>query len=242
MPPEPASVQNPALPSQNSPQPLAWKSPARLRNGVGGSTRGTLRADSRGFEFVPLKRAGKHWSFAEIKDLDVQKYRIVLVAYDNRGWHLPGTQRFDLEVKNEITPSVAASLTKEMHRPVRNRVADPDAAAVTVIAVRRSGHFGGSNGVLRIRQQGIDYVTSQSGNSRSWRWLDLQTLSNPDPYHLFVFGYRDSYAFDLKETLSREMFNHLSDEIWAHNEGEMRGKPVSLLPGRPTNGVRREDE
>jgi hypothetical protein len=227
---------------QNSSPSLAWESPARLRHGIIGGTPGTLRADSRGIEFVPLKAASTRWTFMEIKALELQKRRVVLIGYDNRKWHLPGTQRFDLELQNEITPAVAASLTAEMARPVRNMLPDPDAPANTVIAVRRSGHFGGSNGFLRIRRQGIDYVTAQPGQSRSWRWMDLQTLSNPDPYHLFVFGYRDTYAFDLKETLSRELFNHVSDEIWIHNESELRGSTVNHLPGTPTKLGRREDD
>jgi hypothetical protein len=206
------------------------------------STPGTLRFDPRGIEFVPSKGPTKRWTLAEMKSLDVQAHHLVLVGYDNRGWHLAGTQQFEWELTNAITPVSAASLIEAMARPARNRLPDPDASAVTVIAVRRSGHFGGSNGVLRIRQHGMDYVTAEPGNSRSWRWLDLQTLSHPDPYHLFVFGYRDSYAFDLKETLSRELFNHLSDEIWAHNENEMRGRPVTYLPGTPTTVGRREDD
>jgi hypothetical protein len=228
--------------SRNSPQPSAWESPARLRHGMIGGTPGTLRAASRGVEFVPLKGASKRWTFAQIKDLDLQRRRLVLIGYDNRGSHLPGTQRFDLELKKDLTPAVAASLTEEMGRPVRNRVPDRDAPAITVIGVRRNDHFGGSNGLLRIRQQGIDYVTEQPGQSRSWRWADLQALSNPDPYHLFVFGYRHNYAFDLKETLSREVFNHLSDEIWTHNDSEMRSSPGTLPPCTPTNGGPRKDE
>jgi hypothetical protein len=212
-----------------------------VRHGLIGGTRGTLRADSRGVEFVPWKGTSRRWNFNQIKDLDLQKHRVVLMGYDNREWRLPGTQRFDLELTNEITPAVAASLTERMGRPVRNRVPDPDAPATAVIAVRRSEHFGGSNGLLRIRQLGIDYVTAEPGQSRSWRWVDLQTLSNPDPYDLLVFGYRDSYAFDLKETLSREVFNHVSDEIWPHNENEINGSRVTLPPHPPTNGGRKDE-
>jgi hypothetical protein len=239
--PQEPSRQSADAQPQNSPQPFPWESLARLRHGLIGGTSGTLRADSRGVEFVPLKGARKLWTFTDIKDLDLQKRRVVLIGYANRRRHLPGTQRFDLELKKDLTPAVAASLTAEMARPVRNRVPAPDVPSITVIAVRRSDHFAGSNGFLRIRDQGIDYMTAQPGQSRSWRWLDLQTLSNPDPYHLFVFGYVDSYAFDLKQTLSRELFNRLSDEIWSHNESEMKGSPVPLPPSTPTNGGRKDE-
>jgi hypothetical protein len=234
--------QNADVPSRNFPQQAVWESPARLRHGLIGGAAGTLRADSQGIEFMPRKGASMRWTFDQIKDLDLQKHRVVLLGYDNRKWDLPGTRRYDLEFENEITPAVVSSLTEKMGRPVRNRVPDPDAPAITVIAVRRSEHFGGSNGLLRIRQQGIDYITAQPGQSRSWRWRDLQTLSNPDPYHLLVFGYQDSYAFDLKETFSQDLFDHLSDEIWTHNENDIRGGPTSLPLATPTKAERREDE
>jgi hypothetical protein len=201
-----------------------------------------LRIDSQGIEFVPSKGTNRRWTLIEIKDLDLQRHRVVLTGYENRRWGRPGTQRFDWELQKEIPPAIASSLTEGLRRPVRNRVPDPDGPAIVVIAVRRSELFDGSNGFLRIRQQGIDYVTAEAGQCRSWRWIDLKTLSNPDPYYLLVFGYRDTYSFELKETLSRELFNHLSDEIWTHNESETRGSGMTLPSGAPTNGVRRDDE
>ncbi|MBW4040333.1 MAG: hypothetical protein HIU91_16035, partial [Acidobacteria bacterium] len=199
----------------------AWESPAQLYHASIGKTLGTLRIGAQGIEFVPTKGTSVHWTFAQIKQLDIDTHRLVLIGYDNRKWPLPDTRRVELRFKNDIPATVAGSLTAKIARPVRNGIPDPDARADTVIAVRRSKHYGGSNGFLRIRQQGIDYVTTQPGQSRSWRWQDIQTVSNPDPYHLFVFGYRDSYAFDLKDSLTRQVFNHISDEIWTYNDGEM---------------------
>jgi hypothetical protein len=234
--------QNADAPSRNVTQAATWDSPARLRHGMTGGTSGTLRADSRGIEFVPRKGASMRWTFTEIKDLDVERHRIVLVGYDNRGWHLPGTRRFDLKIQQEIAPAAAALITEKMGRPVQNRIPDPHIPAIEEIAVRRSKAFGSSNGLLRIRGQGLDYITAQPGQSRSWRWMDIQTLANPDPYHLFVFGYLDSYVFDLKQALSRDVFNHLSDEIWTHNEGGMRNAPVTVPSGHAEASGWRKDE
>jgi hypothetical protein len=234
--------QGAAAQSQTPPHPPTWESPARLRHGLIGGTSGTLRADSEGVEFVPLKGASLRWTFAEIKDLDLERHRIVLIGYDNRRWNLPGTRRFELEIRGELPPTVAASLAEEIGKPARNRMPDPQAPAIAVIGARRSKGFRGNNGLLRIRQLGIDYVTAQPGQSRSWSWRDLQTLSRPDPYHLLVFGYRDSYAFDLKGTLSREVFNQLSDEIWSHNESDVRGSLGTYLPVHQKAKRWRKDE
>lgn len=240
-PPEPGQ-QSTGARSGNVAQDAGWQSPAQLRHGLIGGTSGTLSADSQGLVFAPRKGASTRWTFTEIKELDLERHRIVLVGYDNRGWHLPGTRRFDLKIEQEITPEAATEITEKMGRPVQNGIPAPHAPAIEEIAVRRSKAFAGSNGLLRIRKQGLDYITAQPGQSRSWRWMDIQTLANPDPYHLFVFGYLDSYVFDLKQTLSRDVFNHLSDEIWTHNEGGMKNAPVTLPSGHAEASGWRKDE
>ncbi len=78
----------------------------------------------------------------------------------------------------------------------------------------RSGHS--------FRDEGIDYLTSQPDDSRSWRWDDIRTLSNPDAYHLILFGYRDTYSFDLKQPLTQELFDRLSDQVYTHNVNDSR--------------------
>jgi hypothetical protein len=125
-------------------------------------------------------------------------------------------------------------------RPVQNADPDASAPALATIPVRHRTLAGGTNGVLRFRSGGIDYVTNSKDDSRSWRWADLQTLSDPDPYHLFLFGYRDTYTFDLKAPLSRALFNRATDEIYKHSA---EGMPVYASgtanePGEQQMGAR----
>ncbi len=227
---------------QNSPQETAWRSPARLRHGILSATSGTFIADPTGLKFVPTTGTSRRWTYTNIKSLDMRRHRIILTGYENRKWHMPKLREFKFALEQEMTPGVAASLAAKVNKPMQNRVPDPNAPATTVIAVRRSDHFGGSNGLLRIRSEGIDYVTAQPHQSRSWRWADLQSLSHPDPYHLLVFGYRDSYGFELKEPLSRDVFNHLSDEIWEHNESDITGGSATVPASAPALGGRSPDE
>ena len=118
---------------------------------------------------------------------------------------------------------------------MQNADPDPDAPAIATIPVRHRSLASGTNGVLRIRQEEIDYVTSSNDDSRSWRWADLQTLSNPAPYRLFVFGYRDTYTFDLKAPLSGKLLDWASDEIFAHSESANR--PAVTMPRETETGA-----
>jgi hypothetical protein len=74
---------------------------------------------------------------------------------------------------------------------------------------------GGSNGTLRLKEDGIDYVTESARDSRSWRWVDIQTIATPDPYELRVTGYREIVDFDLKQPLSRAVFEQIWDLLYA---------------------------
>ena len=77
--------------------------------------------------------------------------------------------------------------------------------------------FGGSNGTLRLREDGIDYVAADGRDGRSWRWSDIQTLANPNPWEFRVMAYREIVEFDLKQPLSREMFDWLWNSLYAQD-------------------------
>ena len=130
---------------------------------------------------------------------------------------MPGIERYSFRLAETVPPEVASELAQEVQRPSKNSVPNPASEGIFIAAHHRT-LTGGTNGILRFRNDGIDYVTSIAGDSRSWRWADLQTLSDPDPYHLFVFGYRDTYTFDLKAPLSRKLLDWATDQIFTHNE------------------------
>ncbi len=66
-------------------------------------------------------------------------------------------------------------------------------------------------------------MTKSAQDSRSWRWADIQTMTNQDPYHLILFGYRETYSFDLKEPLPPGLYDRVTDEVYGHNVRDLRG-------------------
>ncbi len=219
---------------------MPWQSPAKLHRIVG-SEKGDVRISDDGVEFQPRKGHSLKWRLLDIQTFTLLPRSLDIKTYQNRKKHLPGMQRYRLKLDLAVPPAVASELAREVGRPSQNEVPDPAAPCIVTIPAHHRTLTGGTNGVLRFRDGGIDYVTSIASDSRSWRWADLQTVSEADPYHLFVFGYRDSYTFDLKAMLSRALFNHVSDEIWAHSESEMRDGSVALQ-SRHANEQQTEDK
>jgi hypothetical protein len=111
---------------------------------------------------------------------------------------------------------VAAELAQRVGKPAINGNPDSQAPSFATIPARHRTLTGGTNGILRFRDDGIDYVTGRQGG-RSWRWADIRTLANPDPYHFRVGGYRETFDFELKEPMSRELFDRLWDYVYARD-------------------------
>src|SRR5208337_211995 len=181
---------SPPQPTVSEAASLSWQVIARLRHGPG-SISGTLKLDGEGVEFQSPKGFSRRWPFVEIQTLDLWPRRIVLIGYEKCGRFRPGVRRYRFDPGSEMPPSVAAELVRRVGRPVRNGNPQPEASSIATLSAHHRTGLGGtkSNGILRFGEWGIDYVTSVGKDSRSWRWGDIQTLSNPDAYHLTVFGY-----------------------------------------------------
>lgn len=207
---------------------LPWQTPARWRHGLLRKTSGTLIINDSGVVFQPRNGSPLHWSFEEIQTFDLAPRRLVVTGYQNRHWHFHGERSFRFDLRSAVPPGVAAVLACRVGKPSENGVANSSVESFSTIAARHRTLFGGTNGVLRFRKTGMDYVTESGRGARSWRWADIETLTLPDPYHLIVGGYRESFTFELKRPMSHALFDRVWDLAYARN---LTG--LQLHGGRP---------
>jgi hypothetical protein len=220
---------------------MAWESPARLHRAIK-TEKGNLKINGEEIEFLSIKGRSFKWPFVEVQTFFLAPHRLAIETYQNRKHHLPGMQRFRFDLDQTVPPDVAAALSRRVGRPSQNSVPDPTVQSIAIPAHHRT-LTGGTNGSLRFTASGIDYVTDVHDDSRSWRWADLQTLSDPDVYHLLVFGYRDTYAFDLKKPLPQSLFYSLVDAVDAQDAAEAEERSLAQSPNsaeKDKHGVRNE--
>src|SRR5579872_1880293 len=191
-----------------------WEAPARWHRSFKKAVPGILLLDEEGVEFSSgtFKR---RWPFVEINTFDLSAQELTLTSYQNRHWHEPGEQRFQFILNEPMPPETAAQLTQRVGKPVHNGVPLPGIAALSEIPAHHRMWSGGSNGTLRLKDDGIDYVTENGRDSRTWRWADIQAIANPNPYELRVMGYREIVEFDLKQAMSRDLFEVMWDHLYA---------------------------
>lgn len=203
------------------PAPLAttldWESQARLRHGLKSSP-GTLTLSEDGAVFRPSKGSTLHWPFLEIQTFDLlNPRRLVITGYENRSWHGHGERKYRFDLSVALPADIAAELARRVVKPVRNADPNPTVTSFATIPARHRTLAGGTNGTLHFGPDGIDYLTTNGQGGRSWRWSDVQTLANPDPFQLRVNSYRETFTFELKQPISRELFDRLWDEIYSHD-------------------------
>ena len=223
--PAPAAV---AEHGDQAASPLSWESAAHWHHGLT-KTPGTLALTDSGIEFRAAKGPPLRWPFVEIQTFDLSPRRLTVTGYENRRWHFHGERRFCFDLESAVPPAVAAELSQRVAKPAENGVPDPHALAFAALPARHRTPGGGTNGVLQFRDSGIDYVTDSGHGARSWRWADIQTITNQDRYHLIVFGYRETYSFDLKQPLPPGLYDRLTDKVYDHNVKDLRGS-VKVQP------------
>jgi hypothetical protein len=196
---------------------IEWQSPAQFRQPLKRAIKGTLLFDNEGIEFRAPKFS-QRWVYWEIKTFDLSGAReLVITDYENRHWHEPGEQTFRFTLSQPMPPGTAAGFTARAGRPVINGDPYPSAAVIAELPAHHRERFGGSNGTLRLREDGIDYVAVDGRDGRSWRWSDIQTLANPNPWEFRVTAYREIVEFDLKRPLSGELFDRLWSSLYAQD-------------------------
>lgn len=198
-----------------------WQSNARLHRSIdrvkpfAKPIGGLLLIDSNGVEFQAAKFSHR-WTFPDIHSFALSGRNLTLTTYQSRHWHEPGEQRFRFILRDQMPSGVASLLAAHIERPSRNGAPDPNVSSFAAIPAHHHFNFGGTNGILRFTDEGIEYITDGS-DARNWRWADLNTVSSPDAYQLLVFGYRDTYRFELKKPMTRELLNRVTDQVFAHH-------------------------
>ena len=207
-----------------------WQSAAEWHRTLKKAVPGSLLIGDTSVEFRSPKFSYR-WSDLDIKTFDlIGGTQLTLTDYENRDHRLPGERRFEFTLKRAIPADLAAALTARVGRPSINGVPAKAASAIAEIPAHRREFVGASNGTLRFRDDGIDYVATDGRNSRSWRWSDIQTLGNPNPWEFRVDGYREVAEFDLKRPMARELFDRVWDLLYA--------KDLNLAPAA---GVHRHE-
>ncbi|MEW5976394.1 MAG: hypothetical protein AB1898_11390 [Acidobacteriota bacterium] len=163
---------------------------------------------------------GKHsqrWAYIDIQKLDVaSSTRLVLTTFQSQSWKkLERDKVFDFSlVDGKLTPERQEFLRAKLSRPMVARLVEKAEQNPTLLLVRHRHRLGGCEGQLSVEEERLIYLTDRASDNRVWKLREIETLGSPDPYHLRVTTYNETFTFDLKSPLDPKTYDLLWKKIY----------------------------
>ncbi len=187
-----------------------------------GGADGTLSISADSVAFVEKSKKGKdrvELKFADIQQLALSSESLRILTYQDRKWQLGRDREFDFDrFPAGFADRVRPVLEHELGRRFVAEMDDANLAPVWEVRVKLRHGLGGSEGVLAIAADRIVYRSKTAGESRNWRFEDIDTITSGGPYDLSVTtiersGWRHAgpaeFRFQLKEELKESRYNEL---------------------------------
>ena len=163
---------------------------------------------------------GKHsqtWVYIDIQNLDVASpTRLVLKTFQSRSWKkFERDKVFDFSlVEGKLAPKQQEFFRGKLSRPMVARLVEKEDRSSTLLPVRHRHHLGGCEGQLSVEEDRLIYSTDHASDNRTWKLGEIETLGAPDPYHLRVTTYNETFTFDLKSPLDPKVYDSLWKKIY----------------------------
>lgn len=195
--------------AQGEPQPGNLHFVVRHRHRLG-SCQGPLRIETNGITYeTPHVKHARTWTFRDIRHATfVSKTRLALRTHGT-----PEMWEFRLR-EGEWSAATYRLFAERVERGATSRILFPAAPVLYELPARHLHWRGSCEGTLRIGAKEIVYDTADAEDRRIWRARDLRSFGSASPYDLRLTTEEETFNFDLKQALPREVYDHFWRTIY----------------------------
>ena len=177
---------------------------------------GTFTVTGEGVSFSGAKHAFQ-WKFEDIQELSLGARRIRVLTYRDSRLRLGADRAY--EFKGTVPQEVYSLWKDKLDQRFVAELADPAVEARFSVPAKHVKRLKGSEGTITFAVDRIVYSSGEPGDSRTWRFQDIEDLSSSGPFQLTVttferarghYNDRKDFNFQLKQPLSQARF----DELW----------------------------
>jgi len=194
-----------------------------------GGASGTLRISAESIVFTEQSNRGKHsreWVYADLQQLSVSAGELRILTYEDRKWQLGSDRDFVFDRLPEGMPQQVYPLfARNLDQRFIAELADADANVLWRAGAKLRHGLGGSQGQLLISEGGIVYETKAPGQSRTWRFQDIDNIATAGPFDLAITTLERTdwrhagpteFRFELKQGLAEDRYNELWRRIYKY--------------------------
>jgi hypothetical protein len=132
-------------------------------------------------------------------------------------------------------------LVDSIPRPVIGSYGSASSGAFEIWAYHRH-RLGGCHGKLQISAENIRFASENPEDSRTWLYIDMETIGTMTPFHFRVTTLAETYNFDLKERLPEGAYRLAWQQLYRLPAGvsvpAALGGPASVSPRIPSTPSR----
>ncbi|MGA3017136.1 MAG: hypothetical protein ABSF62_08455 [Bryobacteraceae bacterium] len=205
----------------------AWHGHSRPPHIKKAGNMGTLTITDAGVSFEETYQDGKkpehphawRWAYQDIQQLRMGPTSLTVLTYQDNKWKLGADReyRFDL-VSDKTFEDPYQFLKGRLDQRFVAEIPDRISAVLWEIPVKHLLRFSGDEGVLQVGPDEIVYRSAKKSESRTWRYQDIENVSNSGPFQLTIttferakmhYGDRKGFNFELKQPLEEARYNDL---------------------------------
>jgi hypothetical protein len=200
-------------------QPVTFE--VRHQHMRGGAT-GVLRIGEESIAFEEKSKEGKHsreWKYAEIQQLSLSATELRILTYEDRKWQLGRDRDFVFDrLPEELATEARPIFERALGQRFIAELAEPGMQSKWRMPAKLRHGLRGSEGILLVGQDRIVYQSETAGESRTWRFEDIDNVATAGPFDLSITTLERSawrhagpteFRFQLKEALMADRYNEL---------------------------------
>ncbi len=197
-------------------------------------------------ESISFTESGKHvehsrvWKYDQIQQLELSDTSLRVLTYEDQNWPLGRDREYWFDhLPKGFAKSVYPMWKDKVDQRFIAALADPDVSTLVEFPAKLMGLTKGVEGTLRFADDRIVFRTPKAGNSRTWRFSDIDNIASAGPFDFSVVtlehhgawntGTRE-FRFQLQHPMEEARFNELWRKLLKAN-----GATERVLPGPGAN-------
>jgi hypothetical protein len=179
---------------------------------------GSLTISESGVSFQARPHSWS-WAYQDIQQLKVSDGTLTVLTYNDNKWKMGADRgyRFDL-ASGKTFEDACVFLKSRLDQRFVAAVPTSVYNMIWELPVKHLLRFGGDQGVLQAGPEEIVYKSAKVGESRTWRYQDIENISSSGPFQLTIttferakthYGDLKGFNFQLKRPLDEGRYNEL---------------------------------
>jgi len=188
---------------------------------------GTLTITDAGVSYEEVYKGGKQprhphawrWDYQDIQQLKIAPKSLRVLTYKDEKWKLGADREYEFDLVSDKTFETAYDVLKtRLDQRFVAVISDHLSNVLWEIPVKHLLRFGGDEGVIQVGPDEVVYKSAKPGESRTWRYEDIDSISSSGPFQLTFttferatthYGNLKGFNFELKQQLEEARFNDL---------------------------------